>query len=215
MDNGQLTTDNGQLTVDNGQLINSTLQTSHSIPNSQFSILNSQFPSRPYAHIDTIKLDILMQIKHLGLDGVDMRLEDGKAWQGNTVLLSLENVEAVSGYENLQNLKQKRAELESRYYAAKTRRAENPDDLDAYEAFFEASKQRAEAVQEIRDVEAQLYHMMEGMYEQTSRGKLTTRQAEGYRLIERGMLNEARVVLDFNEIVGESRHREELAEQAA
>jgi len=168
-----------------------------------------------YDHLDTLKLEILMQIKQLNLDGVDIHLEDGKAWQGNTVLLSLENVEAVSGYENLQNLKQKRAELESRYYAAKTRHAENPDDSDAYEAFFEASKQRGEAIQEIRDVEAQLFHMMEGMYEQTSHGKLTTRQAEGYRLIERGLLNEARAVLDFDAIISESRHHEELAEQAA
>jgi tetratricopeptide (TPR) repeat protein len=183
--------------------------------NSQFSILNSQFPARPYSHPDTLKLEILMQIKQLNLDGVDIRLKDGKAWQGNTVLLSLENVEAVSGYENLQNLKQKRAELESRYYAAKTRHAENPDDADAYEEFFEASKQRGEAIQEIRDIEAQLYHMMEGMYEQTSHGKLTTRQAEGYRLIERGLLNEARAVLDFDAIISESRHHEELAEQAA
>jgi DNA-binding NarL/FixJ family response regulator len=183
--------------------------------NSQFSILNSQFLARPYSHPDTLKLEILMQIKQLNLDGVDIHLEDGKAWQENTVLLSHENVEAVSGYENLQNLKQKRAELESRYYAAKTRHAENPDDNDAYEAFFEASKQRGEAIQEIRDVEAQLYHMMEGMYEQTSHGKLTTRQAEGYRLIERGLLNEARAVLDFDAIISESRHHEELAEQAA
>ena len=156
-----------------------------------------------------------MQIKQLGLDGVDIRLDDGKAWQGSTALLSLENVEAVSGYENLQNLKQKRAELESRYYAAKTRHAEYPDDAEAYEALFEASKQRGEALQEIHDIEEQLYNMMEGMYEQTSRGKLTTRQAEGYRLIERGLLNEARAVLDYDAIISESRHTEELAEQTA
>ena len=203
---------------------NSTLHTQHSklngarssVSNSKLQTPNSTlFPPRPYTHPDTLKLEILMQIKQLGLDGVDIHLEDGKAWQGNTVLLSLENVEAVSGYENLQNLKQKRAALESRYYAAKTRHAENPDDTEAYEAFFEASKQRSEALQEIRDIEAQLYHMMEGMYEQTSHGKLTTRQAEGYRLIERGLLNEARTVLDFDAIISESRHHEELAEQAA
>ena len=212
----------------NGQLISGECREesgarSANFSNSQFSMRREQAPalhttfyvSRPYAHIDTLKLEILMQIKQLGLDGVDIRLEDGKAWQGTTVLLSLENVEAVSGYENLQNLKQKRAELESRYYAAKTRHSENPDDNEAYEAFFEASKQRGEAVQEIRDIEAQLYHMMEGMYEQTSHGKLTTRQAEGYRLIERGLLNEARDVLDFDAIISESRHHEELAEQAA
>ena len=39
------------------------------------------FPSRPYAHIDTLKLGILMQIKQLDLDGVDIHLEYGKAWQ--------------------------------------------------------------------------------------------------------------------------------------
>ena len=54
-----------------------------------------------YSHPDTLKLEILMQLNQLGLDGVDVHLEDGKAWQGSTVLLSLENVEAVSGYENL------------------------------------------------------------------------------------------------------------------
>ena len=45
-----------------------------------------------------------MQIKQLDLYGVDIRLEDGKAWQGLDPLLILENVESVTGYENLQSL---------------------------------------------------------------------------------------------------------------
>jgi len=53
------------------------------------------------------------------------------------------------------------------------------------------------------------------MYEQTARGRLSKRQAEGYRLIERGLLNEARDVLDFYAIVSESRHNEEVAERMA
>ena len=168
--------------------------------------------SNNYSHIDTLKLDILMQIKRLGLDGVDIHLEDGKAWQGNTVLLSLENVEAVSGYENLQNLKQKRAELESRYIEAKARYAENPDDPEAYETYTLASGQRFEAIGEIRNIEDQLFSLMEGMYARTAKGNLSRRQEEAYRLVERGHLKEARDVLDFYSIVSDSRHNEEHAE---
>jgi|GEM_PF-5980198 len=186
--------------------------------NAERGTYNAEFDNSyvaAYTHVDTLKLGILMQIKQLGLDGVDIRLDDGKAWQGGSVLLSLDNVGAVNGYENLQNLKRKREELESRYHAARARYLEAPEDPGAYEEFFEASKQRGEAIQEIRDIEAQLYSMMEGMFEQTAGGKLSKRQAEGYRLIERGLLFEARQVLDFDAIVSESRHDEEVIAQAA
>jgi len=168
-----------------------------------------------YSHVDTLKLGILMQVKQLDLPGVDVRLENGKAWQGSDALLSLENVESVTGYENLQSLKQKRAELESRYYAAKTKYAENPDDTAAYDEFFEVSKQRSDAIQEISEIESQLYNMIEGMYIQTSQGKLSKRQAESYRLIERGKLLEAKTILDFDEIVSDGRKKDEAVKQAA
>ena len=168
-----------------------------------------------YRHVDTLKLGILMQIKQLELPGVDIQLEDGKAWQGSDALLSLANVESVAGYENLQNLKQKRAELENRYIEAKARYAVNTDDMAAYNAYIEASAQRNKAIGEIRDIEAQLYHMMEGMYHQTAQGKLSARQVESYKLIERGKLYEAKIVLDFDEIVREGRHVSEVVEKSA
>ena len=174
---------------------------------------HTQLSARSYTHIDTVKLGILMQIKQLGLNGVDIRLEGGKAWQGDAALLALDNVEAISGYENLQNLKHNREAIESRYVEAKARCAENPGDQEAYEAFVKASGQRLDAISEIRDIEAQLYHIMEGMYVQTSQGKLSQRQAEAYNLVERGLLSEARDVLDFYSIVGENRHREDVADR--
>ena len=185
--------------------INSTLNTP----------ISTLFSARPYSHLDTLKLGILMQIKQLGLDGVDIRLADGKAWQGGDALMALDDVETVAGYENLQNLKHSREELESKYIEAKARYAENPDDEAAYEAFSGAAKLRGEAMEEIRNVELQLYHMIEGMYEQTAKGKLSKRQNEAYRLSDRGLIGEARDVLDFYSIVEESRHREEVAERYA
>ena len=176
---------------------------------------DAEFCCNTYAHADTLKLGILMQIKQLELPGVDIRLDDGKAWQGGNVLLPLDNVESVAGFESLQSLKLSHAELENRFYAAKTKYAENPGDTEAHNELIEASKKRGEALQEIQSVESQLYHMIEGMYVQTAKGKLSKRQEEGYRLIERGMLSEARDVLDFYSIVSESRHDAEIAEQAA
>jgi len=168
-----------------------------------------------YSHIDTLKLGVLMNIKRLDLNGVDIRLENGKAWQGGVALLSLDNVEMVAGYEDLERLKNERAELESAYYAAMTKYAGNPEEPACYDAYVEASNKHNAAIQNIRDIESRLYHMLEGMYEQTAQGRISRRQAESYKLIERGMLNEARMVLNFNAIVNESRHDEELVEQAA
>jgi tetratricopeptide (TPR) repeat protein len=203
----------GKLKVESGKL--GDAPNAPSSNNFQLSTFNSQLYQSAYTHPDTLKLGILMQIKQLGLPGVDIRLEDGKAWQGDDALLSLENVESVTGYENLQNLKQRRAELESRYIEAKSRYAENPDDAAAYDAFFEVSKQRGNAMQEIQDIESQLYNLIEGMYVQTARGKLSSRQVEGYRLIERGKFQEAKTVLDFDEIVSDGRKKDEIAKQAA
>jgi len=185
------------------------------LSNTQFRIPNAEFYTNTYKHIDTLKLGILMQIKQLNLPGVDIRLSEGNAWQGNDELLALDNVESVAGFENLQNLKLRRSELETRFYSVRARYIENPDDEAIYEEFFEVSKQRSNAMQELRDIESQLYTMIEGMYEHTAQGRLSKRQAEGYRLIERGLLNEARDVLDFYAIVSESRHREEMADRLA
>ena len=203
---GKLNADNGMLRIEGeeGRAINYKNRNS-----------NSEFYHNTYRHVDTLKLGILMQIKQLDLNGVDIRLEDGKVWQGNDPLLVLDNVESVTGFETLQQLKQRHAELESCYYAAKARFVENPDDAAVYEAFFEASKQRNDAINEIHGVEETLYHMIEGMFEQTSQGKLSRRQAEGYRLIERGKFKEAKAVLDIGEIIMESRHDIEMVEKSA
>jgi DNA-binding NarL/FixJ family response regulator len=182
--------------------------------NTELRIPNSEFYHNTYINVDTIKLGILMQIKQLDLDGIDIRLENGKVWQGSDVLLLLDNVESVTGFETLQQLKQKHAELEGCYYTAKARFAGNPDDAAVYEAFVKASQQRNDAIKEIHNIEEQLYHMIEGMFEHTSHGKLSKRQSEGYRLIECGKFKEAKAVLDLDEIIRESRHDMKMIEKS-
>jgi len=175
----------------------------------------TDFYYHTYRHADALKLGLLMSIKQLDINGVDIRLENGKAWQGGDALLPLDNVEMVSGYEDLEKLKTERSTLETSFVEAKSKYAVSPEDSNLREAFIEASNRRNAAIQEIRDIETRLYHMIEGMYEQTSQGRVSHRQVEGYRLMERGMLQEARMVLNFDAIMSESRHNEEVADQTA
>lgn len=167
-----------------------------------------------YGHSDTLLLGMLMQIKLMGLNGVDIRLENGKVLQGATELLSLEHVEMVSGHEDLRRLKAELAELERHFLKAKTQFMENPDDNAAYEALGALSKRRNEITKETRDVETRLYRLIENMYEQVSRGELSKRQEECYWLIERGKYAEAKTVLNYNEIISDSRHNLDLADKA-
>jgi len=177
--------------------------------------VNSNFYYYVYGHSDTLVLGLMMQIKQLKLPGMDIKLENGKVYQGLDTLLSFENAEIVSGYEELQRLKTQRAELESKYYSTKSEHAENPDDTGLFEKFCEAAKQRSEANKAIADIENQLYQMLDGMFEQTAKGRLSKRQVEGYRLIERGNLKAARHILDFDEILSDARRDEAIVDEAA
>ena len=168
-----------------------------------------------YGHTDTLVLGLMMQIKQLKLPGMDIMLENGKVYQGLEALLSFENAEIVSGYEELQRMKTQRSELESKYYSAKSEHAENPGDAGLFENFCEAAKQRGEANKAIADIENQLYQMLDGMFEQTAKGRLSKRQIEGYRLIERGNLKAARQILDYDEILSDARRDEAIVEEAA
>ena len=167
-----------------------------------------------YEHVDTLKLGMIMQIKLMGLDGVDARFENCKIMQGNDEIMSLNNIGMILGHEDLQKLKSKLADIESKFFTVKASYLENPDDNDAYEAFIELSTQRSDIKNSIQEMEKNLYSMIEGMYEHTAQGNLSKRQIEAYRLMERGKYNEARQILDFDEIVSESRNLEATADKA-
>lgn len=157
-----------------------------------------------YTHTDTLKLGMLMHIKQLGLEGADIKLEDGKVKLGGVELLSLEHVETVSGHEELRRLKKEMAETTDVFTQAKTRFMENPEDNSAYEEYCGLSKRRNEIVKDINDIETRLYKLIESMYEQISKGELSKRQWESYWLIERGKYEEAKAILNFGTILNDA-----------
>ncbi len=168
-----------------------------------------------YSHTDTLLLGILMQLRMMVPEAAGIRLDDGKVWQGSAALLSLEHVEMFSGHRELQQLKWDLAELEEKHSFAKARFLGSPDDNAAYERFFDLSGQRSGILARIRLMEANLYRLMEDMYEQVSRGELSARQAEGYQLIGRGEFQRAKEVLDYSAILQESRANDSIADKAA
>ena len=177
-------------------------------------IFETAFYYNVFENTDTLKLGLMMQIKQLKLPGMDIKLENSKVYQGNEALLSFEHAEIVSDYEDLQRLKTEHARLESSFYTAKSKYAENPDDADLFAQYREVAKLRNEANKKIVDIERQLYEIYDGMFEQTSKGALSKRQIESYQLIERGNLKAARQVLDFDEILSEARREKAIVEES-
>ncbi len=166
-----------------------------------------------YKHIDTLLLGILIQIRLLGLDGVDIRLESGRAWQGANELLVLDNVDLISGHKELGVLRARLAELDDAFNKAKTHFWEKSDDVTAYKSFFDLSQQRNTVLEEINNIEQKLYAVIESMYNQITRGELSARQAESYWLIWRGEFRRAAEVLDYDAIINDSRVNDDLADR--
>ena len=168
-----------------------------------------------YRDPQTLTLGLMMQIKQLKLQGMDLRLEHGKVYQGGEALLSFESAEIVAGYAELQRLKTERAELEGNFYAAKSKYAIAPEDKDLFESYREAARLRSEANRAIKEIEDRLYQIFDGMFEQTSTGMLSKRQVESYRLLELGKLEAARSILDFSEIMSDVRRDADKLGEAA
>jgi len=164
---------------------------------------------------EAAKLGILMQIKHIGLPGVDIRLEDGKVWQSRTELLSLDNIGMVKGHEELQRLKAELIDADARFSEVKARVLRDPDDTDVHEAFYEASRKRNEVSGRIQKIEDKLYPLIEDVYTRRERGKLSARQAECRWLMERGLLDKADAVLNIEEIISDGCGDDAILDQAA
>jgi len=163
-----------------------------------------------FGHIDTLKLGVLLQLKVICPDHMDVRLENGKAWQDNTELLSLDKVEMVVGHEELQRLYKERIALKDRYMQTKQHFAKNPDDAAANDAFFEASEQYNSVNAEIRKIEKTLYSMIADIYGQVPGEKRSKRQMEAYLLIGRGKYEDAKKVLSIEKLIDEGRQNDEM-----
>ncbi|MBR2890056.1 MAG: tetratricopeptide repeat protein [Oscillospiraceae bacterium] len=167
-----------------------------------------------YGHIDTLKLGVLMQIKLLGLDSVQVRLEDGAVTLDGQTVARAENVPMLRGNQSLRELTEKRRQLQA---ALRQRRVEYLEDPtpENETAFFNTSAELNRVSKELTQVEQETMALLTTVAEMTADGRvLTHRQKEALKYFNAGDYGAVQAILRDEERENELRRARNRAEAA-
>ena len=165
-----------------------------------------------YQNIDTLKLGVLMQIKLMGLDAEEPKVENGKVTFGGQTVADTAALPVFAGNASLSELKEKHRSLTEKYYELREKLSSDLDDEEAEEEYRTVASERAETEKKLREAEKGVLEAMKSMAEQTAKGALSARQVAAYRAFEQGNYQGALEILDFHEIMADLSHNEQMAE---
>ncbi len=168
-----------------------------------------------YAHIDTLKLGILMQIKLLGLDSSTVSLVDGEVRLNGEAMLLAKNVPMLNGLDRLRELTEKKRELTEAKDAA--RAAYLADSSEENESlFFDASAALNKVSKALTQAEEEALAFVTTVTELTAGGKpITARQREALKYYGEGNYAAAQLILEDEERENELQRAELRAEAAS
>ncbi len=165
-----------------------------------------------YQNIDTLKLGILMQIKLMGLDVEEPKVENGRVTFGGLTVADTQNLPIFTGNASLTELKNSLEALTRQYYELQQKARSEPENDALYSAYFRVANEKAAAEQAVRNAERAVLEASKRMHETTGRGSLSPRQIAAYHAFELGNYKDALEILDPDEIIAELDHNEQMAE---
>lgn len=165
-----------------------------------------------YDNIDALKLGMLMQIKLMKLDSSSLEIENGIVMLNGKTIADTKNIPMFYKNSDLAEFKAAFEKITTKYYELRASYAENPDEPGLYEKYSEAAKERTELDEKIKTVEKQLLTYALKSQEELSKNTFTSRQREGYRLMEMGDYQGALKVLSKEEIYKDIIHDEEIVD---
>lgn len=152
-----------------------------------------------YNHIDTLKLGIIMQIKLLKLDNVQLKLKDGFVFLDGSPVVKAENVPMLRENKPLRELFEKQRQLQSdlpQYREAFLKNA--TEETEA--AFIEARKVLDQVSKQLEEVQRETMELLSTVAEMTADGRiLTYRQKEALKYFEKGDYTAVQAILDDKE----------------
>lgn len=153
-----------------------------------------------YNNTDTIKLNIAMQLQSLGFEEEKFNVKDGKLLFQNKEIMSLEKIPMVLNNKEINKLKEQYQKIENEYWTLKEKKNENPDDDDLLEKYLQVKNQKDEISKNIQDIELSIINFEKSFIEDLGKGQLSKRQIYARKCLEQGNIEEAKSILDFNEI---------------
>ena len=153
-----------------------------------------------FSHIDTVKLRILMSLKLEEMDFLEIKAEGGDCVVDGKKVLSLKNVSEFVNNKSLEKLQRELEKVQEEYYALKPRFEKGNCDNDTYSRYYNVASRRQNLINEIEELQKLIFNLSLNMVKDSTRGEITVRQKEAYRLFELGDYDGCMSVLDSNEM---------------
>lgn len=169
-----------------------------------------------YNSIDTLKLGMLMQILSLQLDdgAFSPSVENGTVQFANISVGSTENIPMFSN-TGLAKLRDELKNTTREYLDYQEAYLENGEnDSTLYEEYCALASKKAELEEQLRHAEEAVLSTAEDLYKKTSDGTMTEKLIRAYRAFEQGKTVLAREILNFDEILRDTKHAAQMADKS-
>lgn len=149
-----------------------------------------------YVHLDSVKLNILMELTRNENLGSSMEFRNGQAMLDGRMVLPLNNVPIYGNNEDLQLRKRKLERLNREFATLAVEREQCPEDEVLEEVWKDLVARRAELSEQIQQQEMSILRLCLRISEQNSMGKqLTWREKRAASCFERGDYDGALAIL--------------------
>lgn len=153
-----------------------------------------------YENTDTIKLNLAMQLQSLGFEEGKFDVKEGKLIFDNKEIMTLENIPMFFNNSEISKLKEEYKKIEDEYWDLKEKRNQDPDNDNLLEKYLEIKNKKDSIMKNIQEIELSIINFEKSFIEDLGNGKLSKRQIYARKCLEEGNIEEAKSVLDFNEI---------------
>ena len=149
-----------------------------------------------FSHIDSIKLNMLLEITRQKMLNEKIDIQDGKALVNGKEMLSLENVPIFKNNEELQKLREQVRALRTERAGLVVKYAENQDDMEVFHKLSEIANCIKEITDQLHQMEKSILKMCSTIAERNSSGKpITVWEKEASRYLDEGNYKGALAIL--------------------
>ena len=155
-----------------------------------------------YENIDTVKLNIVLHLKTLGLGKIETK--EGKIYINEKEIMKLDNIPIILNNKNLETLKKEASELEESFWKLREELKEDPDNEELFDKFTEIKSKRKNTKESIFELEKKIIDLESSFVKSSIEGNLSKRQIYAKKCLENGDIEAAKEALKLEEITEEA-----------
>jgi tetratricopeptide (TPR) repeat protein len=163
--------------------------------------------------MDTVKLNVVLQLKSLGLEHIKVDIKDSTVVLDEKNLMTLENIPLIFNNKNLAILKNEHAAIEKEFWELSAKVHNNPEDKDARARFLHLSGEMNRLNEAMHSLQKDILAMETSFLEKSGSGYISPRQKQARLCLEDGDIEGAKKILAEDELEKEEVQALELMDE--